>query len=156
MLPVSSLFPGSNRIQNRNIKLVNRSFENATQPKYFEAVVKNKKCIHEEFQSRLNQGVTCKGQVRIFYLPAFCLKIETENFVFNYIFIWVCNSISHPKVRVVEGSSCRKIGKSAGGWILHYKQFNIHVRITAENSTSEEAEGQKEIECAGNIKIDHQ
>lgn len=32
---------------------------------------------------------------------------------------------------------------------------NIHARIIVVNSTCEEAEGQKEIEYAGNIKTDH-
>lgn len=78
-----------NSEQNRNTKLVNRSFENVTQRKYFEALARNKKRIHEEFQSRLNSGVICKDSFRIFHLPAFCLKIETENFASNYIFKWV-------------------------------------------------------------------
>lgn len=37
---------------------------------------------------------------------------------------------------------------------MHNKWFNIHVRIILGSSASEEAEGQKEIEYAGNIKTD--
>lgn len=38
---------------------------------------------------------------------------------------------------------------------MHNKQFNIHIRIIVWSSTSEEGEGQKEIEYVGNIKMDH-
>ena len=35
---------------------------------------------------------------------------------------------------------------------MNNKQFNMYVRIIVRSSTCEEAEGQKEIEYAGNIK----
>jgi hypothetical protein len=42
--------------QNRDIKIVNRSFENVSQFKYLGATVANQNLIHKEIKRRLNSG----------------------------------------------------------------------------------------------------
>jgi hypothetical protein len=103
------------------MKIVKKSFENLTKLKYFEAILRTKNYIHKAFQSRLNSGVTCNRSFRVFYLSGFCLKIETENVVFNYSLMW-CETLS-PIRR--EGQLRKpivpKLGKLAGGWLMHNK-----------------------------------
>jgi hypothetical protein len=48
-----------NEEQNHNIKIVNRSFENVENFKYFEKTISNQNLIHEETSSRLNSGKVC-------------------------------------------------------------------------------------------------
>jgi hypothetical protein len=52
------------RGQNHFIKVTNKSFENVTKFKYFEMMLKNQNCIHEEIKSRLYSGNACYHAVQ--------------------------------------------------------------------------------------------
>jgi hypothetical protein len=50
--------------QNHNIKIANRSFENAAKFKYLEMTVTDQNLIQKEIKSRLNSGNACNHQFR--------------------------------------------------------------------------------------------
>jgi hypothetical protein len=50
--------------QNRDIRIANRSFENASQFKYLGTTVTNQNSIQEEIKKRLNSGNTCYHSVQ--------------------------------------------------------------------------------------------
>jgi hypothetical protein len=50
--------------QNRDIKIVNRCFENVTQFRYLRTTVTNQNLIHEEIKSRLNSGNSCYHSIQ--------------------------------------------------------------------------------------------
>jgi hypothetical protein len=53
-----------NVAQNRDIKIANRSFENASQFKYLGTTVTNQNLIQEELKRRLNSGNACYHSVQ--------------------------------------------------------------------------------------------
>jgi hypothetical protein len=50
--------------QNRNIKIMNRSYENVSQLKYLRTTVTNQNLIREEIKRRLNSGNACYHSVQ--------------------------------------------------------------------------------------------
>jgi hypothetical protein len=57
--------------QNQNIRIANESFENVAKFKYWGTTLKNRKDIHDEIKSRLNQGMLVIIQSNFF-----CLNIS--------------------------------------------------------------------------------
>jgi hypothetical protein len=50
--------------QNHNMKIPNRSFDNAAEFRYLGTTVTNQSLIHEKLQSRLNSGNSCYHSVQ--------------------------------------------------------------------------------------------
>jgi len=73
-----------------------------------ETLVRNKKRVREEFQRRLNSGVNLHRLLWNILSSCVLLKDRNRFFFSNYIFLWVCNLASHPKVKVVEGTNFTK------------------------------------------------
>jgi hypothetical protein len=63
-----------NVCQNRDIKIVNRSFENVSQLKYLGTTVTNQNLIKEEIKRRLNLVMLAIIRCRTFCLLVCCLK----------------------------------------------------------------------------------
>jgi hypothetical protein len=64
-----------NADQNRDIKIENRSFENASQFMHLRTIVANQNLIQEEIKWRLNSGNTCYIRSRTFCLLVCCRKM---------------------------------------------------------------------------------
>jgi hypothetical protein len=60
--------------QNRDIKIVNRWFENVSQFKYLGMTVTNRNLIQEEIKRRLNSGNACYHSVQNFLSSQLLLK----------------------------------------------------------------------------------
>jgi hypothetical protein len=56
--------PGVIAMQNREIKMANRSFENVSQFKYLGTTVTNQNLIQEGIKTRLNSGNACYHSVQ--------------------------------------------------------------------------------------------
>jgi hypothetical protein len=74
--------------QNRDIKIVNRSFENVSQFQYL-GTVTNQNLIQEEIKSRLNYGNACFHSIQ--NLLSYCLLSKNVN-------IRICKTIILPVV----------------------------------------------------------
>jgi hypothetical protein len=53
-----------NAVQNSDVDIVNRSFENVSQFKYLVTIVTNKNLVREEIKRRLNSGNACYHSVQ--------------------------------------------------------------------------------------------
>jgi hypothetical protein len=69
--------------QNHNIKVANKSSENAAQSRYLGTAVTNQNYIHEEIESRLYSWNSC--------------YLAVQNF--TYCFVWLLKTVSHVKGR---------------------------------------------------------
>jgi hypothetical protein len=89
-----------NRSRNRDREIVNTSFENVPQFKYFRTSVTNQNVIQKEIRGDCVRSMLATIQYRTFCLPACCqknLKIRTQTIILTVVFVWVRNLVPDTK-----------------------------------------------------------
>jgi hypothetical protein len=77
-----------NVVQNRDVKIANKSFENVSQFKYLEPTVTNQNLIQEEIKRRLNSGDPCCHSVQNL-VPSRLLSKTVKIRIFKFIILLV-------------------------------------------------------------------
>jgi hypothetical protein len=62
------------QLRNNNVKIGNKSFDNAEKLRYLQTTLTNENSIHEESKSKLNSENRAILRCRIFCFPVFCSK----------------------------------------------------------------------------------
>jgi hypothetical protein len=101
-----------NVVQNRDIKIANKSLENVSQFKSLGTTVTNQNFIQEEIKRRLNSGNACYHSVQ--NLLSSCLlsknvKIRIYKIIILPLVLHGCDIREEHRLRVVENRVLRRI-----------------------------------------------
>jgi hypothetical protein len=86
-----------NAVQNYDMKIANRSFENVAQFKYLGMTARNQNLIQEEIKRRLNVGHACYHSVQkllFSYLLSKNIKIKIYKTIILHMVLYLCETWS--------------------------------------------------------------